>query len=375
MWPRAEVARVRMATCKNRTATSDKGTPAARPVRNARDLSKTARLPKKRVGTCCPAGICHSIPITRRYLVAPLRYLGTLAAAGALAITACADPASGPGNVDPRNTGVSSDVTTIPAGAQTIGTVDICKVVTGAGATLPQAFSFSVQIGAGAPTNPSINVTALNTPACITINTQASGPTDIPVTIIEAAPPANFALADLDIETWVIQAGESTTLGTRTAVAVVDGDDYARVVFTNNFTAPPPPPAGCTRTQGFWQNHPELWDALGDANTATFITSTLFFNSGLTYLQILQTSAAGGNAYIILAHQYIAARLNQGAGASTPAAVATALAGAQAFFTAASAGTPAPAKDSALRTQVLGWATTLDNYNNGIIGPGHCDED
>jgi len=22
--------------------------------------------------------------------------------------------------------------------------------------------------------------------------------------------------------------------------------------------------------------------------------------------------------------------------------------------------------------QVLSWATTLDNYNNGLIGPGHC---
>jgi hypothetical protein len=24
--------------------------------------------------------------------------------------------------------------------------------------------------------------------------------------------------------------------------------------------------------------------------------------------------------------------------------------------------------------QVLGWVTTLDNYNNGLIGPGHCSQ-
>lgn len=26
----------------------------------------------------------------------------------------------------------------------------------------------------------------------------------------------------------------------------------------------------------------------------------------------------------------------------------------------------------AQRQQVLGWASTLDNYNNRLIGPGHC---
>jgi roadblock/LC7 domain-containing protein len=28
----------------------------------------------------------------------------------------------------------------------------------------------------------------------------------------------------------------------------------------------------------------------------------------------------------------------------------------------------------AQQTQVNGWATTLDNYNNGLTGPGHCSQ-
>ncbi|WP_010246530.1 hypothetical protein [Acetivibrio cellulolyticus] len=28
----------------------------------------------------------------------------------------------------------------------------------------------------------------------------------------------------------------------------------------------------------------------------------------------------------------------------------------------------------AQRNQVNSWAATLDNYNNGLIGPGHCSE-
>ena len=27
------------------------------------------------------------------------------------------------------------------------------------------------------------------------------------------------------------------------------------------------------------------------------------------------------------------------------------------------------------RKTVLGWMGTLDDYNNGVIGPGHCDDD
>lgn len=61
-------------------------------------------------------------------------------------------------------------------------------------------------------------------------------------------------------------------------------------------------------TQGFWKNHTSIWGEepeVGDCIT----TGDDFFNSGKTWLQVLETPTEG-NAYYILAHQYIAAKLN-----------------------------------------------------------------
>ncbi len=35
---------------------------------------------------------------------------------------------------------------------------------------------------------------------------------------------------------------------------------------------------------------------------------------------------------------------------------------------------PTSPLSNALRNQARNYATTLDNYNNGLIGPGHCSE-
>jgi len=100
-----------------------------------------------------------------------------------------------------------------------------------------------------------------------------------------------------------------------------------------------------------------------------------FFFSGKTYYQALWTSP-NGNAYWILAHAYIAANLNQLNGADFTAA--------QAAFNSATALFSNPAYtpayigglrgSSSLRQTYISLATILDNYNNGLIGPGHCSE-
>lgn len=153
------------------------------------------------------------------------------------------------------------------------------------------------------------------------------------------------------------------------ATGDANGQNGALFVFSNT-PLPPPPPEGCTLTFGYWKNHPGDWDQLSDPNTASFVTGTTFYNSGKTYLEILKLAPKGGNAYIILAHQFIAAELSVGAGASTTSAVDAALTGAAAYFAGASAGIPKP--HGALRDQLITWATVLDDYNNGLIGPGHC---
>ncbi len=124
--------------------------------------------------------------------------------------------------------------------------------------------------------------------------------------------------------------------------------------------------SGCTYTQGYWKTHAKkgsrkydnTWDELDDG------PKTLFFNSGKSYIKVLWTHPRRGNEYYILAHQYIAAELNQLNGASIPINVKEAFDKATDLF----AGT-----ETAERSEWIAISELLDDYNSGIIGPGHCD--
>src|SRR5690606_31830244 len=100
---------------------------------------------------------------------------------------------------------------------------------------------------------------------------------------------------------------------------------------------------------------------------------TIFYLSGQTYLEVMRTPPAG-NAYYNLATQYIAAQLNVLSGASATAEVDAAIVAAENLFS-----TQSPAQVAALKgkaaNEIRQWASILDQYNNGLIGPGHCDED
>ena len=142
--------------------------------------------------------------------------------------------------------------------------------------------------------------------------------------------------------------------------------DDARVTVT----CTPPPNNGCSLTQGYWKTHSKYAGAKKyDATWALIGEDTAFFSSGKTWFQAISTSSAGGNAYYILAHQYIAARLNLAGGASSTPAVDAALAGATAFYNTY---TPTSALSAAVRAQAIAYAETLADYNEGDIGPGHC---
>jgi hypothetical protein len=129
--------------------------------------------------------------------------------------------------------------------------------------------------------------------------------------------------------------------------------------------------AGCTLTPGYWKTHSELGPAPYDDTWAQLSggASTPFFSSGKSYHQVLWTPPQG-NAYYILAHAYIAAKLN-GLNGADLSSVSSTMTSAGQFFTSH---TPGSNLTKAKRTQVLGWATQLDGYNNGLIGPGHCSE-
>jgi hypothetical protein len=132
---------------------------------------------------------------------------------------------------------------------------------------------------------------------------------------------------------------------------------------------------GCTLTQGYWKTH----SSYGPAGPADPVWNdpqiggpdATFFFSGMTWIQLFWTPPSGGNVYIQLAHQYMAAALNIESGA-TPAPAAFALA--TAFFNNA-ANTPSTSYTNAQKSIIRGWASALASFNEGTTGPGHCQDD
>jgi hypothetical protein len=117
----------------------------------------------------------------------------------------------------------------------------------------------------------------------------------------------------------------------------------------------------CTYTWGYWRNHLELWPA------GPYVLGTVVYTQA--ELVSIFDEPVAGNGLISLAHQLIAAKLNIAAGAD-PTAAAAAIAAADALIGSlvvppVGSGYLAPSSTSSL-TQ------TLDDYNNGVIGPGHC---
>lgn len=126
--------------------------------------------------------------------------------------------------------------------------------------------------------------------------------------------------------------------------------------------------SGCTYTQGFWKNPKK------GPFPDPYSRDDIFFLSGKTWQKVLRTPVRR-NAYYQAAHQYIAAALNVANGASSPNEVDDALAAGMDLFSTYS---PDDIKDlrgdDELRKQFIAISETLDAYNNGEIGPGHCDD-
>jgi hypothetical protein len=131
---------------------------------------------------------------------------------------------------------------------------------------------------------------------------------------------------------------------------------------------------GCTRTPGYWKTHSEYGPAPYDATWDQLLdgADTAFFLSGKSYYQALWTPRRG-NAYYILAFQYIGAELNLLAGASVPSLVTTAFDEAATLFqTYTPAQISALPGESSLRQQFIMLSEILGDYNEGYLGPGHC---
>lgn len=136
--------------------------------------------------------------------------------------------------------------------------------------------------------------------------------------------------------------------------------------------------SGCTRTIGFWKNHagggpqqdlvtPLLPIWLGTAGGSKSVQVTTASQA----IYLLNMSGNPSNGINKLYAQMLAAKLNIASGASASAVSAT-IAAADAFLATKNA-SDWSSLSGAQRQQVLAWMTTFDQYNNGVIGPGHCD--
>ena len=119
----------------------------------------------------------------------------------------------------------------------------------------------------------------------------------------------------------------------------------------------------CTYTQGYWKNHSAVWPL-----QSLMLGAVSYSESQL--LQILNRPAQG-NGLVILAHQLIAAKLNMADGADPIAVQETVI---DADNMIGGLIVPPIGNGYLSPNQTSNLTDTLTEYNEGTIGPGHCDD-
>ena len=291
----------------------------------------------------------------------PSRLTRTGLMAGAIAaLAACADTAA-PRFISPdANLGKIPGMGSAPLTNNTPvhELFKVCKVYSG-------AVGPAVTVTVTAPGVSNFDV-VLNNNECRSVWVQGGSTLPLEHVSVTEAVPTGYT-ASWTKSTIVSGVVSSTGGSGNTASGDVGANPLTGVVvtFTNteDTPPPPPPPAGCTYTQGYWKTHsiygpaskPDAgWDNVGGPDAD-------FFTSGKSWIEIFNTPVKGSK-YIQLAHQYMAAKLNVLNGTSAPASVLTALSDAEAYFAGGGVGNP-PAGAHGL----------LGSYNEGTVGPGHCD--
>jgi hypothetical protein len=217
-----------------------------------------------------------------------------------------------------------------------------------------------------------------------------ANPTGFLGTVCEDSAPAQFTYS-VDIGPYTVEdCGEQTVDDTARTVTndtdLEDSDSWTVVVTI-------PCPEGCTLTLGYWKTHNESfwggapadpnWFLLGPLGEETLFFDLMIDGQPATWFDVFWTNPAG-RPYYQLAHQWMAAYLNtlsiQAIGGSIPSEVQDALDDGAALLdlwdgSEAGKSPDIKGKDAkAIRAEFVGLAGILGDFNEGEIGPGHCDE-
>lgn len=120
----------------------------------------------------------------------------------------------------------------------------------------------------------------------------------------------------------------------------------------------------CTYTQGYWKTHNSYAKQKHKRHPWPLWEDNV--GCGDTWYNWLNEPPSGGDHWLILGHQWVAAMLNQAQGAPVPQNVQDAIWQGQILLS------ECEIADEDVE-EAMAIATLLDDYNNGIIGPGHCD--
>lgn len=270
-----------------------------------------------------------------------------LAAAAVIGIGACSTAGDGSSRFAP--TGPAFDVVVTARQAQ------VCKSGPVGTYNFDLVFGGSTNTGDVKATSPlALTVTDAATPVCAYVftRTQWSGSGSDPVATVQVTEQLAAGTGLQSISANSDAGAPIIDEANRRVTISVNAFHGATTTFTNVAVG------GCTFTQGWYKNHTDQWPS-GFSPSASF-------DGGLSWIDLYNTPPKKGNAYIQLAHQYMTALMNVANGAVAPTAVQTAINTATTYFIGGGAGAGGA-------TDITGVAAILDDFNNGVTGPGHCD--
>lgn len=169
-----------------------------------------------------------------------------------------------------------------------------------------------------------------------------------------------------------------------------DIEPQHEVILTNCFHTPECEELGCVLTLGYWKTHfPDSWPSVPSnyppelevlhlsIDYSQFYKALNKKSQSQSWIDVLNTPTKKGNAYYILAHQFIPAILNILNGASIPQKIAEAIKQSNEWFEKYSPDDNYSDGDTYLAKEIL--TPLLDTYNNGLNfpktgWPPHCDD-